>query len=133
MTPENAILAALEPLEGLGGKVYPLEGLKNATAPFVFYLLDAEDEEEALDGPTGLQTATYEINCVAQTYAGLLTLAVAARGALRALQGFSQDGLLIERAVVQQTSPDLKEREVGLFRRRYSLRLNYQKEETDNE
>lgn len=71
MTPEEAILTVLEPIEGLRGKVYPAEAIKNAAAPFVFYLQHGEDEDETLDGPTGLMTAVYEINCVARNYAGL--------------------------------------------------------------
>lgn len=129
MTPEQAILTALEPIAGLSGKVYPLEGLKNATAPFVFYLRQAEDEEETLDGPAGLLSATFEINCVAATYAGLTALARAVRPALQALQGTVHSGLLIERATVRQASPDLKEREVNLYRRMYVLQINYQEEE----
>lgn len=133
MTPEQAILAALEPIAGLAGKVYPLEGLKNATAPFVFYLRQAEDEEESLDGPTGLLSATFEVNCVAATYAGLTSLARAVRSVLQALQGTAHGGLLIERATVRQASPDLREREVNLYRRMYVLQINYQEEEPAHE
>lgn len=133
MTPDQVIVAALEPIAGLAGKVFPLEGLKNAAAPFVFYLQQTEDEEEALDGLTGLLSASFEINCVARTYAGLIALAGAVRLALLALRGTAHDGLLIERATVRQTSPDLKEREVNLWRRMYILQLDYQKEATVNE
>lgn len=129
MTPDEAIKAALEAIEGLSGKVYPLEGLKNASAPFVFYLQQLEDEEEVLEGHTGLLSASFEINCVAKTYAGLVALAGAVRTALQALQGAAYDGLLIERAAVRQASPDLKETEVNLYRRMYVLTVNYQNEE----
>lgn len=133
MTPDRVIKAALETAAGLSGKVYPLEGLKKASPPFVFYLQRAEDEEEALDGPVGLLSASFEINCVARTYAGLVALAGDVRPALQALQGAAHGGLLIERAQVRQASPDLKEMEVNLYRRMYVLQLNYQKEVTENE
>ncbi len=126
MTPEQAILKALEPIAEISGKVYPLEGLKNATAPFVFYLRLTDEEEETLDGPTGLQSGTFEVNCVAQNYAQLISLAGSVRSALQGMQGTTYDGLLIERATIRQTSPDLKEREVNLYRRMYVLQLNYQ-------
>lgn len=126
MTPEQAILTALEPIAEISGKVYPLEGLKNAAAPFVFYLRLTEEEDEALDGLTGLQSGTYEINCVAQNYAQLIALAGSVRPALQGMQGKTYDGLLIERATIRQTSPDLKETEVNLYRRMYVLQLNYQ-------
>lgn len=133
MTPDEAIKSALEPVAGLANKVFPLEGLKNAAAPFVFYLQTAEDEEETLGGSTGLLSASFEVNAVARTYAELVALAGAVRANLRALQGTIYDGLLIERAIVRQTSPDLKEREVNLYRRAYVLQLHYQKEVTDHE
>lgn len=132
MTPEEVILTVLEPIEGLRGKVYPAEAIKNAAAPFVFYLQHSEDEEETLDGPTGLMSADFEINCVAQTYAGLTGLVAAVRAALQSIQGVTYGDLLIERASVRQASPDLKEKEVNLYRRMLSLEIHYQKEENEN-
>lgn len=126
MTPEEVIKAALEPIAGLSGKVFPVKGLKNAAAPFVFYLRLTEDEEEALDGPTGLQSGTFEVNCVAQNYSQLVGLAGSVRSALQGMQGKTYDGLLIERAAIRLTSPDLKDEDVHLYRRMYVLQLNYQ-------
>jgi len=133
MTPEQAILTVLEPIDGRRGKVYPAEALKNATAPFVFYLQHSDDEEETLEGPTGLMSAVFEINCVAQSYATLIWLVGAVRPALQSMQGNTYEGLLIERASVRQASPDLKEKEVGLYRRMLHLEIHYQKEENSNE
>ena len=133
MTPDKAIVTALETIAQLQGSVYPAEALKNAAAPFVFYLQHAEDEEETLDGPTGLMSAVFEIGCVAKSYASLIWLAGAVRPALQRMQGQTYEGLLIERATVRQASPDLKEKEVGLYRRALRLELHYQKEENSNE
>lgn len=133
MTPEEVIVTVLEPIEGLQGKVCPAEAIKDAAAPFVFYLQHSEDEDETLDGPTGLMEAVYEINCVSRPYADMVRLAGAVRKALQSMQGVTYGDLLIERASVRQASPDLKEKEVGLFRRMYSLTIHYQKEVTPNE
>lgn len=133
MTPEERIKTALNGVNGLAGRVYPLEGLKNASAPFAFYLRRTEDEDEALDGPTGLQEGTFEVNIVARSYADLVTLAGEARSVLLALRGTAEGGLYIERAIVRMTSPDLKEKEVNLYRRMYILQLNYQKEDSEHE
>ena len=130
MTPEEAILAALEPIAGLREKVFPAEAIKNVPAPFVFYLQHSEDEEETLDGPAGLMSAAFEINCVAQTYAGLTRLVADVRTALRSMQGKTYGDLLIEQASVRQASPDLKEKEVNLYRRMLTLAIHYQKEDT---
>ena len=129
MTPDQPIKAALETIDGQAGKVYPMSGLKNAAAPFIFYLQMSEDDEYTLDGSTGLQTASFEINCVAKTYASLIALAGSVRQVLQALQGTKHDDLLIERVTVRQASPDLKEMEVDLYRRMYVLTINYQEEE----
>lgn len=129
MTPEQAIKTVLETVDGLRGKVYPIAGLKTATAPFVFYLQIGETEDCDFDGGAGLLSATYEINCVAKTYASLVGLSGAVRSALQALQGYKYKGVLIERATIAQTSPDLKEKEVNLYRRMYVLTVDFQKEE----
>ena len=133
MTPEQAILTVLEPIEELQNKVYPAEAIKNAAAPFVFYLQHTEDEEETLDGPTGLMSALFEVNCVAQSYASMLWLVSTVRPALQSMQGQTYEDLLIERVSVRQASPDLKEKEVGLYRRMLQLEIHYQKEEKRNE
>lgn len=133
MTLDEIIKTTLEPVTGLDSHVYPLEGLKNAVPPFAFYLQTAEDEEDTLDGRTGLMEATFEVNIVAKTYANLIWLAGSAKLALQKLQGTTHGDLRIERVSVRQTSPDLKEMEVNLYRRAYVLRVNYQKEENNNE
>lgn len=133
MTLDEIIKTTLEPIAGLDKHVYPLEGLKNADPPYVFYLQTAEDEEDTLDGRTGLMEITFEVNIVAKTYANLIWLAGSAKTALQKLQGTTHEGLLIERVSIRQTSPDLKEMEVNLYRRSYALRVNYQKEENNNE
>lgn len=129
MTFEEVIVAVLELAAGLQGKVFPAEALKDVPAPFVFYLCRGDGEEDALDGPTGLLSADFEINCVARTYAALAELADAVRTALRSMQGKTYGDLLIERATVRQASPDLKETEVNLYRRMFMLAVQYQKEE----
>ena len=133
MTLDEIIKTTLKPVTGLDGHVYPMEALKNATPPFAFYFQTAEDEEDTLDGRTGLMEATFEVNIVAKTYANLIWLAESAKTALQKLQGTTHEGLLIERLTVRQTSPDLKEMEVNLYRRPYRLQVNYQKEEKNNE
>lgn len=126
MTPENVILSVLEPIAGLKGKVYPVEALKNASDPFVFYRQTAGEEDDDLDGLNGLHSATFEIHCVTRSYAALVSLSGAVRQALQGAQGRNYEGLLVERAKVRQASPDLHEREVNLMRRVYSLQLDYQ-------
>lgn len=132
MTPEEVTKTTLEGLDGLQGNVFPLAGLKNAKPPFAFYLRRFQEEEEALDGWTGLQEARFELNFVAANYAELVALSVKGCKALRRLAGTIHGDLLIERVVCTQDAPDLLEQEVNLYRRRHSLQFDYQ-EVTDNE
>ena len=125
MTPEDAIKSALAAIRV---NAYPAEALKTAAAPFVFYLQMTWEDEDALDGPTGLLSAAFEINCVAATYAGLVGLCADVLPTLRSLQGRHFERLLIEQADVRQASPDLKEKETNLFRRMYILQIYYQEE-----
>ena len=133
MTLDKIIKTTLEPITGLDKHVYPLEALKNATPPFVFYFQSAEDEEDTLSGSTGLMEAAFEIHLVAKTYASLVWLATSVRPALQQLQGTTHEDLLIERVTVTQASHDVKDKDVNLYRRPYLLRVNYQKEENNNE
>ncbi len=126
MTPEKAFLTALEPIDSLKSKVYPVNALKNAPPPFVFYAQKEEDGVDDLEGQTGLQTATFEIHCVAKSYAALVAVCGSVRSALQGMQGKIFGDLLIERVKVRQASPDLHEREVNLMRRVYTLQLDYQ-------
>ena len=132
MQKEEIVKTALESIPSLSGRVFPVEALKNAQAPFVFYISEAETEEDALDGPTGLLAAEIEVHCVAASYGALAGLCRSVHSRLRALTGTTHGGTLIERAVVRQATPDLRETEVNLFRRAYALHLDYQ-EVSENE
>lgn len=129
MSPEKLIVAAMEPLQALRGKVFPVEALKNATAPFVFFVPAEEPEEEALDGLTGLAVWAGTVHVVTETYAELIDLVPRVRAELRALMGRTVDDLFVEYVTIRGTSPDLKEREVDLYRRALNVRIHYQKED----
>jgi len=132
MTPEEIVKSTLEGIPGLTKRVFPVEALKNAKPDFVFYESTSQDEEDALDGPTGLLAAEIKVHCVAASYGALEGLCRSVRSRLRALTGTTHGGTFIERAVVRQVTPDLRETEVNLFRRAYALQLDYQ-EVNENE
>lgn len=128
MTPEEVIVAALEGMEPPIDGVFPAEALKGAGQRFIFYRRLSADEEETLEGGSGLREANFEVNCVAPAYAELHRIASRADRLLQTVQGKTFDGLLVERVKVRQASPDLKEKEVGLYRRVLTLQMNYQEE-----
>lgn len=123
---EGVVRERLREIEMTSGQAYSAEALKNATPPFNFYRSRADDEEYCLDGYTGLLSADFDVHCVAITYAQIVALCGATRSALRGLQGETHNGLYIEQVIVKQASPDLKEKEVGLYRRMFSLQIKFQ-------
>lgn len=147
MSPEFALVQALSTVpviaDPAGGepKVGAMQPKKDWKAPFVFYIPFVDDEDEALDGPTGLQSFTAQLHCVAGTHRGLQLLCQRCKKALKNMRGAvystpehdPEDGakgtVLIENVTLEQSSPDLVEMEVGLYRRMYAVRLEFQTEE----
>lgn len=129
MTCEQAVKTALETIAPLRAQVYPAQAIKNAAAPFVFYEITSEDEEQTLSGDPNLRRAAFHVHCVAKNYAQLILISGLVRSALKHLQGARRDDLLIEQTDVRLATPDIDEKEVHLLRRAYSVEIYYQIEE----
>lgn len=125
MVPEQSIKTALEGVKGLKGHVYTAEALRDEPL-FAFYCIRSWDEEDALGGGTGLETAEVKIHIVAESYAAMTATAALAANAVKALRGIQAGGAYIERVRISQQSPDLKEVSINKFRRMYVLRIDYQ-------
>jgi len=119
------IISTVSGVASLSGKVYPHEALKDAAAPFCFYLQEAGDEERALDGLTGLKGADYQVHVVAGTHLAMQTLGGAVMAALQALEGTEHDEITIQAAECRQTQPNFYESGVGLWRKPLYLHLDY--------
>lgn len=151
MSPEFALVQALGTVpviaDPAGGepKAGAMQPKKDWKAPYVFYIPFVDDEDEALDGPTGLQSFTAQLHCVAGTHRGLQLLCQRCKKALKNMRGTvystpehdpgdgAKGTVLIENVTLEQSSPDLLETEVGLYRRMYNVRLDYQTEEVFTE
>lgn len=150
MSPEFALVQALGTVPVIAdsdgeAKVAAMQPRQNWKPPFLFYIPTADSEEETLTGPTGLQRFTATLHCVAGTHRGLQLLCQRTKKAVKAMRGAvyttpetdPDDGpkgsVLIEDADMEQSSPDLLEMEVGLYRRMYTVRLDYQTEEVFSE
>lgn len=147
LTPERVFVYELEKLDFLSGpsgaQVYALGPAKNAAPPFTFYIRRSCEEEQALDGGTGLQQASFALHLVTARYEDLSVLGDQIRRAILRLRGHrfmlietapaplegDADAILIEDVTIQQSSPDLLETEVGLYRRIYDVDIHYQTEE----
>ena len=122
----DPIKAAVETAAELTGSVFHVEALKNASAPFAFWLQIREETEQALDGYTELDTAGYELHICSKYLEQLDEKAAAARAAVISLQGTEADGVLYERINIRQITPVIHEREVGLYRKVYEITIEYQ-------
>lgn len=137
LSPEFALVAALEAVPALKCKTNALQPKKGVRPPFAFYVSDTDDEEQALDGGTGLKRYTATLHLVGETYLSLQTLCARTKVAIRAMRGATYETpedapsarILVEDTGMSQSSPDLFEAEVGYYRRMYTVRLDYQTEE----
>lgn len=154
LTPDFVIVSELETINGLAEKIFPLQPKKNAVPPFCFYIQDTDNEDETLDGLTGLHHTGYKLHVVAEEYRMLSILGSQVKAALNRLQGQSwtrsdasivgqiQVGdatpatagvqLFFEHVRVLQSSPDLYETEVGWYRRIYDIDFDYQTERSES-
>lgn len=123
---EIAMVAALEKIDGLSGRVCPVIDIQKSTGPLVVYDQRRETEEQDIAGPNGLMYAEFQIHVLHNTYMNMRLLCEKAKDKLQALQGLQATPLLIETVEVELATPDLFEGKVELFRRTYNVKFNYQ-------
>ena len=124
----SAVRAAINSISAVSGRVYHAEALKNAQAPFVFWIQEGEQFEQALNGRTELGTNRYEVHVVTKNLESLESISEDVREAVEALQGTTANGILYEYINIQQVSPVINEHEVNLYRKVYDIQINYQEE-----
>lgn len=121
-------------------KVAALQPKKDWSPPFCFYIPTEDEEDRDLDGPCGLQHFATQVHFVGGTHRGMQQLCQRAKKAIREMPGtvymtpyntedWPRGSILVEDANLQQSSPDLYETGVGLYRRIYTVRLDYQTQE----
>jgi len=123
---EETMIAALEALDGLSGRVCPVIDIQKNTGPLVVYDQKIERQEQELEGDSGLQTASFEIHVLHSTYRRMRLLSETVKTALKSLRGSTKGPLLIEAVILELATPDLLEGKVQLFRRTYNVTFNYQ-------
>lgn len=145
MSPEFALAAALETVPVLLGKFTAMQPKKDAAPPFGFYVPTADAEEQLLDGPSGQQRFSATVHLVAATHRHLQLISSLAKQAVQEMCGAVyrtpaeneavglKGAVLIEYTEMEQSSPDLYEAEVGFYRRMYTVRLNYQTEQVNED
>ncbi len=84
-----ALLSADATVSGLvGTRIYPVQAPKNATVPYIVYVLDAaQNEIFTTKGTTGLVSDSLEVYCVATEYGSARTLSDAVASVLNGYAG----------------------------------------------
>lgn len=123
---EETLVAALVSVEGLRGRVCPIQDMQKSTGPLAVFEQQSEGEENAIDGLTGLCSAEYKIHALHGTYEKMRLLAEQVRKAVLSLRQKSEGPLYIEEVIVALASPDIYEDRVQLFRRTYKITIQYQ-------
>lgn len=127
----QAVRSAINGIEAVSGKVYHAEALKNAAAPFVFWLQTGEEFEQDLNGRTELGRDQYELHIVTKNLEALDAISAELREAVEALQGSTVNGILYEIIRVRQITTVINEHEVNLYRKVYEIDIFYQEEEAE--
>ena len=145
LSPEFALTDALETVPALAGKVSVMQPKKSTSAPLAFYIPQHDSVEKDLDGETGLQHFTALVHLVAPKHRQLQLIARLAAQAVEDMRGSlyrtpeedPEEGpkgvILVENTEMEQSSPDLYDTDPRLFRRVYTVRIDYQTEEVYDE
>ena len=123
---EETLVAALETVDSLSGRVCPIQDIQKSTGPLAVFEQQGEAEDNAIDGLTGLCSAEYKIHAMHGTYEKMRLLAEQIKKAIQALRQCFRDSLYIEEVTVALASPDIYEDRVQLFRRTYKVTIQYQ-------
>ncbi len=123
---EKTLVAVLSDINGLHDRISPVIELCDIKPPLVVYEETTETETQALDGATGLFTAKYVIHAFGASYKAVRILGERVRSKLRSLDGLSGEGLLIENINIELAAQDRYSSKSVLYRRAYSVTINYQ-------
>ena len=123
---EETLVAVLEAVDGLSGRVCPVQDIQKSNGPLAVFEQQGEAEDNAIDGLTGLCSAEYRIHVLHGTYEKMRLLAEQIKKAINSLRQSAKDSLYIEEVAVTLATPDIYEDRVWLFRRTYKVTIQYQ-------
>lgn len=123
---EETLVAALQAIDGLSGRVCPIQDIQKSSGPLAVFDQQDESQENAIDGPTGMSTAVYKIHALHGTYEKMRLLAEQIKTTIQALRQYAEGSLYIEEVTITLASPDIYEDRVQLFRRTYKVTIQYQ-------
>lgn len=128
---EKTLVEALEAVDGLSDRVCPVEDIQKSTGPLAVYEQQEETEENCIDGLSGLAVAVFKIHVFHGTYQKMRLLAEQVKKAVLDLRQRTEGALCIEEVTIKMAHPDVLENKVQLFRRAYSVTIQYQIKEDE--
>lgn len=123
---EETLVAVLNAVDGLSGRVCPIQDIQKSSGPLAVFEQQGESEDNAIDGLTGLCSAEYKIHALHGTYEKMRLLAEQIKKTIYSLRQSAKDSLFIEEVTVTLATPDIYEDRVRLFRRTYKVTIQYQ-------
>lgn len=114
---ESAIVAALETIQELSGKVYPLNAPEHTQLPFCVYVTSGTNEDDSLGGWIGSYETGMEINIIHKTYASMKALSAKVVDKLKQMDSAT--------VFIEENQPEIFEREIGAYRKIINLRIAY--------
>ena len=114
---ESDIVAAIETVDGLIGKVYPLNAPENGVLPYVVYVSSGSTEDDSLAGWIGSYDTDMEINVLHRSYKAMKLLS---KSVVQALKRLSAGAVYIE-----ENQPELYEPELEAYRKIINLKIQH--------
>lgn len=122
---EEALRTELAGITGLTNKVFPLTAPPGTTAPYVVYETSTI-EDKAMEGFLSTVTTSVTLDLVATSYATLKSLTALVKIEIKSwLQSTMSDGPYIQNITFGESSPELYEPEVNLYRRVMDFTVYY--------
>ena len=114
---ESTVADAIEAVNELDGKVYPLNAPENGELPYVVYVSSGSTEDDKLNGWIGSYDTDMEINVLHRSYKALKLLS---KAVVQSLKRISAGAVYIE-----ENQPELYEPEIEAYRKIINIKIQH--------
>lgn len=123
-TVESAIVAKLNTIALLAGKVYPLNAKEGVALPYCVYVVTADEEADSLGGWIGNYDKEIEINVIAGSYSAMKSISPSVVAALKELNAATYGGVTFQAVYIDSNQPEIYETEIGGYRKIINLKTS---------
>lgn len=123
-TVESAIVAKLNTIALLTGKVYPLNAKEGVTFPYCVYVVTADEEADSLGGWIGNYDKEIEINVIAGSYSAMKSVSSSVVAVLKELNAATYGGVTFQAVYIDSNQPEIYETEIGGYRKIINLKTS---------